>query len=442
MLASGLAARSSRLQPILRSTQAVLTTTQFQRNATTVQKSTASNGVTLISYDNPSHLATLSVSVQAGSTNENHFNNGAGHFLKRLAYQSTQNLSALRVCRLMENSTANFNVSNGRETITYTATLPKSNLEIIGELLADMMRPRLQEWEVNEQRPFVVQESANSCSLPDVLNRYAYIAAFRGQGLGRPTYCPSYNTGRIDQEVLKRFVDTFYVGNRITVVGVGINHEELSNAASAFSSLPAGAAFTPTTSTYFGGEVLHPDGGGTEMLLAYPAPAGDLATNWVIAALLGRFPLVAHRTNVGHGVTSRLYKNIVEKDPSIKEVSAFVTTNDSASLLGVKGKAYPGASSKTMLESFKREIEALANSVSAEELKRAVNTTRTQFAAGIDNTKIAEFYGARGISVPFEEVLNSLEKVSATQVQKTVQNMLKQKPTLVVAGDLTDLPVV
>lgn len=406
-----------------------------------MQKTTADNGVTLISYDSPSHLATLSVSVQAGSCNETHDTNGCGHFLKRLAYQSTHNLSALRVCRLMENTTANFNVSNGRETITYTATLPKSNLEVVGELLADMMRPRLQEWEVNEQRQFVAEESNRQSSLPDVMTRYAYITAFRGQGLGRPTYCPDYNISRIDPEMLKHFVDEFYTGSRITVVGVGISHEELSNAANAFTKLPSDG-FTPETSPYYGGEALHSSGGGTSLLLAYPAPAGDLATNWAIGALLSRFPLVANRTPVGAGLTTRLYKNVLQQHPQIKEVSAFVSTNNSTSLVGVQGKSYPGPHAKVMVESFKRELESLSSNVSAEELKRALSIMKNRFADGVDNSKMAEFYGARGCAAPFEEILKSLDAVTVSQIQNTVKSMLTGKPTLVVSGDLTDLPVV
>ena len=65
-------------------------------------------------------------------------------------------------------------------------------------------------------------------------------ASFAG-GLANSLYAPRYNVGNLDSDVLQEFRRRNFTSNRLTLVGVGINHEDLLRHAD-FFRLPGPAA--------------------------------------------------------------------------------------------------------------------------------------------------------------------------------------------------------
>ena len=58
--------------------------------------------------------------------------------------------------------------------------------------------------------------------LVDLIHR----ASFRN-GLSNPLYAPRFNVGNIDGELLNSFRSKHFTNNRVTLVGLGLKHEDL-----------------------------------------------------------------------------------------------------------------------------------------------------------------------------------------------------------------------
>jgi hypothetical protein len=75
-------------------------------------------------------------------------------------------------------------------------------------------------------------------------------AAFRN-GLNNSLYAPRYNLHNLDAELLQAFRARTFTANRLTLVGVGIGHDDLIRHASVFR-LPTDTAATRQAAKYLG----------------------------------------------------------------------------------------------------------------------------------------------------------------------------------------------
>jgi len=406
-----------------------------------LHKAQLGNGVTVISDDqSASPVATISVVVKAGSGYETHETHGAGHFLKFLALKSTQSLSALRVTRLIENHSAAFEVKATREAVTYTVTSLQEDVGPICEVLAAMMRPKAQEYELRDQRPLVAASAAahngNSESRAGDL---VHSAVFRGQGLGRSPVCPTYNQS-LSSELLAEYVEKSYVGDRITVVGLGVDKARFEEGAQAFAVLPRGnAASLASTETAFGGKVLESAAGNTHAVLAYSMGKASFADAYAAMSILGGH-LQANKTKPGQGVTSRLYQNVLAKNPSVRSASAYFSSNDLAPIVGVTGAISGSGKAGDLVNALSNEVKALSN-VSDEEVKRAATLCAMNIHSwGEDKACYSRFLGVRGVNSSAADLAAATSSVTPAGVRAAIKEMFSAKPTLVVVGDVTGVP--
>lgn len=52
-------------------------------------------------------------------------------------------------------------------------------------------------------------------------------AAYRGNTVGLPRFCPADNVDKIDKAVLHSYLQNYYCPERMVLAGVGIEHEQL-----------------------------------------------------------------------------------------------------------------------------------------------------------------------------------------------------------------------
>lgn len=52
-------------------------------------------------------------------------------------------------------------------------------------------------------------------------------AAYRGNTVGLPRFCPAENVDKIDRKVLHKYLRSYYCPERMVLAGVGIEHEQL-----------------------------------------------------------------------------------------------------------------------------------------------------------------------------------------------------------------------
>ena len=82
-------------------------------------------------------------------------------------------------------------------------------------------------------------------------------AAYR-DGLGRSLFMPAHTVGSHTSDVMSAFVQAHYTPANMTIVGVGVDHEEFVYKLQhgfGFTREPSGTAVQPKAAQYHGGEV-------------------------------------------------------------------------------------------------------------------------------------------------------------------------------------------
>jgi len=422
-------------------------TTQYVPPSDKISSTALSNGIQAVSYEGAGPLASVGVIIKGGASFETHQTAGVFHFLKHMALKSTNNLSSLRLTRVIESLTDSFEVRNGREETSYYAQLLPQNVPEFLSVLAEVLRPRLPEWEVRDTRPAVLAESeASKNDISTHIHDLVHQTAFRTQGMGRPRFIPAYNVERISETHLSETVQNFYVGSRIALVATGVNHAEFSEAAEkALSGIPKhGGNVVQEETKYYGGEHRELAPSGTHLVIAYGSEGRRTAgADFVLAKVLGGG--AQNKATPGSGASSRLYQNVVEKHSWIASARPYGVLHANQSLIGVQGYTPVDGHAEPLAAALETELKQLADQpISEEELGRA----KAQFKSTLDSyfatrKAIVSNLGSTvlaGTGTPASiSQLAVVDSVSAKDVQSAAQRLLRQRPTVVVVGDATGL---
>ena len=76
-------------------------------------------------------------------------------------------------------------------------------------------------------------------------------AAFR-KGLSRSLYAPRFNSGNLGADAIREFRNKHFTINRLTIVGVGIKHENLISYSDAFKLPAETSKYTREHAKYLG----------------------------------------------------------------------------------------------------------------------------------------------------------------------------------------------
>lgn len=393
------------------------------------------NGARVVSVDNGAPTSAVGVIVNAGPRFETHDTLGSAAFLQQMAYKSTESLSALRLTRLIEATTHSFAAQSSRAGLSFNAEVLRSNVSDTVALLGEVLRPRLPEWEVRDQREVIASSVSKSS---DELLDLVHHVAFRGQGLGNPTGIPAWNLANLSHEALQAYVARFYTGNNVALVGVDVDHDELVKAAEdAIGSLPAGEKAAAPASPYHGGEMLVRTGGPTQVAIGFEAlPWGSQGadTEHILMRLLGG-NTDARRTP-GTGVTSRLAQ-LQEQNGAVRSAGYFHCAFNGAGIAGMKAVAAPGQAN-AVGDALMGVLTGVATEVSQEEADRALAALKRDacsfFERRSNQLQYLQFESVHGDSSVRDPMAFT---TSPAELQKAAQRLLESAGSAVVMGDIS-----
>eukprot|EP01116_Phalansterium_solitarium_P024827 TRINITY_DN920_c0_g1_i2.p1 TRINITY_DN920_c0_g1~~TRINITY_DN920_c0_g1_i2.p1 ORF type:complete len:306 (-),score=66.66 TRINITY_DN920_c0_g1_i2:163-1080(-) len=192
-----------------------------------LQESKLPNGVRVVTVASQVPVAAVGVFVEAGSRYENLENSGTFFALKSLAFTSTLNRTALRLAREFEVLGATYSAASGREQMLYSSEVQSDKVDEVVPILADVLRPRLTEWEIRDQWHSIEEESrAVQANARTFVFEQVHAEAYRNRGLGQPNYIPESNMHQPSESALKQIVEQYYVPNRLVVAASGgVQHE-------------------------------------------------------------------------------------------------------------------------------------------------------------------------------------------------------------------------
>ncbi|KAG1140055.1 hypothetical protein G6F37_005812 [Rhizopus arrhizus] len=401
--------------------------------ANAIQISSASNGVKVASSHEPGQTASLAVVVNGGARAESGKNAGVAHFLKNYGFKNTYNRTAFRVVREAELSGGVMSTNLSRESLIYTAEFLKGDAELFADILSDVItKQKYQEHEFIDVRNQTASESASAFANAEISAiEAAHQLAFR-TGLGNSVFAKASN--HVNNATVKDFAQQLFTQGNVALVGTGIEHEALVNLAEQFLNLPTGSAAQLSGSQYFGGEA-RLEGHDNEYVLAFEGAALDSAE---YAALQVLRHALGGELNVKHTTGSGLFAQAASKVDA--QIKAFNLGYSDAGLFGVQVSGTQAG---------------VAVAAAVEQLKAAKNLSNEDFARGAAQAKFAATAGFesrldrlqtlgaqafRGSKYSAADSVATLGKVSASDVAKVAEKLLKSKPTVVAHGDLHSLP--
>eukprot|EP01117_Protostelium_nocturnum_P006860 TRINITY_DN2458_c0_g1_i1.p1 TRINITY_DN2458_c0_g1~~TRINITY_DN2458_c0_g1_i1.p1 ORF type:complete len:457 (+),score=144.92 TRINITY_DN2458_c0_g1_i1:165-1535(+) len=413
---------------------------------TTFETSKLSNGVKVVTASSETAAATVGLYFNTGSRFESGDKLGVTGVLRRLAFQGTQTISAVRLAREFELLPANYNVGVGREQIAYNSEVTFDNVYPALNLLTEaVVTQNPTEYTVRLQRKEVERDTHAVESDPKTyVFELAHREAYRGKGLGNSVYTPSYRINKINNNHVSDFIKSQYNAPVLVATG-GVDHQSFVSAAEELFGKWTINTNRPEAAKYQGGEYKLPADIDTHFAVAFEGASiesKDYAALSVLRSILGGGS--SKNYGLGGGHTSRLYKAVSGNLAS--EVEAFNLNYTDSGLFGVFGVSQKGKETQAV-EAVLKELQQLSSTaVSAEELSKAKLNYRTQVLFNNESrSNLSDFLAAQlqgkvdSVKSP-QQFVEAVESVSAKDVQNLAQKVFKSNPTFVAVGEVSGLP--
>lgn len=125
------------------------------------------NGLTIVGQRMPGvESVAVSFHVRTGSRDEQEELAGVSHFLEHMMFKGTDRRSAIDISREFERMGAEFNAYTSHQRTVYYARVLRDKLPDALDVLADMMRPKLDEGEFTMEKGVIIEEIARSEDQP------------------------------------------------------------------------------------------------------------------------------------------------------------------------------------------------------------------------------------------------------------------------------------
>jgi len=413
-----------------------------------VKITTLSNGIKVASVDTGASVSRVSIASNVGSRHEPVSKLGISHLVKNTSFMDNAERTSLRTVREIQEVGGALEVSGSREINSKTAVFLRDKLpEVLENIAPGITKPLYQAWEVTDARNLSLDQNVTVNGDDAALNvEYLHKAAYRN-GLGNSLYCDNLNLGSYSSSEIAEFASSNFVGNRMTVAGTDVNHDELVRyVKELFGGLSAGDQQSTPQQKYFGGDIRkHTSNELTHVSLVTEGVSmfnSDLASYIVLQRLLGVGPYTKWGDNTQSSRLTRAAKGAIDGPLSINALN--ISYSDSG-LFGINTVTTPG-NITTVLKAAINEISNLSRGqVSAEELNRA----KTQSKATIlmlgeskddlldDMIKQVAFKNAY---VTPQQAVGHIEKVTVDSIAQAAKKLLSTKSTMSVTGNIASAP--
>ena len=407
------------------------------------------NGHKIVLAHKEGDLVNVSTWVKTGSINENDKINGISHFLEHLMFKGTHKHKAGDFDRILEAKGAIVNAATWKDYTFYYVTLPKGensqNLYEAIDLHADMMMdPVLPEEEIGapfdmndktvtdkRERHVVIEEIRmrkdqpwtkvyNACNF-NMYTKHPY----KRDVIGTPEII-----SQVTQSEIMNYYKTFYSPENMTTIIVG-DYDK----AEVLKRVEAGFDFngrpnaphtereidTPTPETKYIEDYAHVNTG--YMMVGWLGPKASDLKNTIKLDLISII--------LGDGTSSRLYSNLIEKQPepifNMADAEHYQFKDGNNFFIQANFKA---ECKDKCLQLVKDEItNLLDNRITSEELAKAKKKTKSKFAFAAETvSEIGETIGyymtvCEDLKL-VEDYLKDLEEITIEDLEDTIREYL------------------
>uniref|UniRef100_A0AAR2JX29 Mitochondrial-processing peptidase subunit alpha n=1 Tax=Pygocentrus nattereri TaxID=42514 RepID=A0AAR2JX29_PYGNA len=400
---------------------------------------TLENGLRVASQNKFGQFCTVGILVNSGSRHEAKYPSGIAHFLEKLAFSSTSQYGSKdEILLSLEKHGGICDCQTSRDTTMYAVSAEVKGLDTVVNLLSDaVLQPRLLDEEIEMTRMTVRFELEDLNMRPDpepLLTEMIHAAAYRGNTVGLPRYCPAENVDKIDRKLLHTYLRSYYCPERMVLAGVGIEHEQLVECARKYllNVKPVWGTSTPekvdrSVAQYTGGIIKEDDFIPFAVLNMMMGGGGSFSAG-----------------GPGKGMFTRLYLNVLNRHHWMYNATSYHHSYEDSGLLCIHASADP-RQVREMVEIITREFIQMAGTAGEMELERAKTQLKSMLMMNLESRPVIfEDVGrqvlATGKRKLPHELCQLISNVTASDIKRVTTKMLRSKPAVAALGDLTELP--
>jgi predicted Zn-dependent peptidase len=154
--------------------------------------------------------------VRTGARDEEPSLNGVSHFLEHMTFKGTPTRSYEDINREFEEMGAENNAGTGHEFTYFYAKVLREHASSLIALLADMMRPRLDADDFDQERQVILEEIARYEDMPRAkIGNYLMEHYFTGSGLSRPVLGTTDTISAMTVESMRAYWQRRYGANNM-----------------------------------------------------------------------------------------------------------------------------------------------------------------------------------------------------------------------------------
>jgi len=438
------------------------------------------NGLRVASEPKFGKFCTVGVAIDSGSRYEVAFPSGVSHFIDKLAFGPTPRYPQGRdgIQEQLEKYGGICDCQGSRDTMIYGISVETSGLEMAVDILADVvLRPIVNDEQMEMIRTTISYELEDLNLNPNpegLLQEFIHAAAFRDNTIGLPRLCPPENLNLITGDMLYRYLARLYDPKRIVLAGVGVDHQQLLEAAKGpwndvlpiWDQNPTLLGNEPlkpidtSIAQYTGGEVTvekdlssvslgpNPMPELAHVIIGIESPChqeeGDFIATCVLNMMMGGGGSFS-AGGPGKGMYTRLYLNVLNRYHWIQHAAAYNHSYADSGIFCIHASCHP-THLRELVEIVTMELVAMDGTVNTVEFNRAKKQLQSMLLMNLESRPVVFEDVARqvltsGARKESTYYIDAIERVTPQDIQRVARRMLRSKPSVAALGTLDKLPL-
>ncbi len=381
--------------------------------------------------DNP--IVIIDTWIKTGSINENDENNGVAHFLEHLFFKGTAKHPAKEFDTILESKGAITNAATSKDFTHYYILIPSNHFELALDLHSDMLlNPLIPRKELERERKVVIEEIAKNNDKPtnilynNMVNGFYNIHPYKRQVIGTKEIIET-----ISREQILDFYNKWYTPENMTTVIIGdVDTQQALNLVKNKFNKPI------TTTKKKAKKISYKMDKKPSKQISKTADL-KIETGYLLIGFKGvdsiehkdTYALDVLATILGDGKSSRLYKNLKEKQQIVHSIYSSHSSMKEDSLFYVSANFANDDVEKIKTEIFNQIKKLQEEEISLEEIQKAKNIIeRDTFYARESVSNIASEIGytvtLTGNTSYYKNYLENINKVTSDDLKRVAKEYL------------------
>ncbi len=384
------------------------------------------NGVRIVT-DPISHVRTASVGIWVG--NGSRFEpaevGGISHFIEHMLFKGTEKRSAQHIAIAFDALGGQVNAFTTKECTCYYMKVLDEKLQTGIAILSDMfMHSQFAQKELELERGVVLEEiDMYEDSPEDVATERLFESCYAGSALGRPILGSRETLEKMTSETLHTYLKGYYrPADTVVAISGSYTQDDLDSICGLFSEMTGEGQNTATPAAYRPAvTVREKDIEQNHIAIGFPGlPLGhpDRYTLQILNAILGG------------GMSSRLFQSVREQNGLCYSVYSYTSAHAETGMLSIY-TALGQPMEEKAIRLIRQELERFREEGPArEELGRCREQLKTNLLMSLEATSarmnhIGRSELAFGRVIPFDEIVQAYDAVTAEDVTRLAQQLLR-----------------